>query len=64
MFALSTALAVAGGGEFLDWRSQARPTGGGWRVLYVDGEMLVADVQERARLPRRAVPGLDHEKVG
>jgi RecA-family ATPase len=64
MFALSAALAVAGGGEFLGWKSEERAAGGGWRVLYIDGEMHIADIQERARLLLDAVPGLDRGMVG
>ena len=42
--ALSIAHAVAGGGEFLCWRAP-RPR----RVLYIDGEMPAAALQERYR---------------
>jgi len=36
MFALSAALAIAGGGEFLGWTVDEKSTGDcGWRVLYV-----------------------------
>jgi hypothetical protein len=64
LFALSAALAVAGGGEFLGWRTEKRRPGGeGWRVLYIDGEMHIADIQERARLLLAAVPGVDSEAV-
>ena len=64
LFALSAALAVAGGGEFLDWRSDQTSHGGGWRVLYVDGEMHIADVQERLRLLLDAIPGIDKAQAG
>jgi hypothetical protein len=64
MFALSAALAIAGGGTFLGWRADERKTSSGWRVLYVDGEMHIGDIQERARLLLDAVPGLNRELVG
>jgi hypothetical protein len=59
LFALSAALAVAGGGEFLDWQPDTRPNGEGWRVLYIDGEMHTADIQERVRQLRGGMPKLD-----
>ena len=64
MFALSAALAIAGGGTFLGWKPDERKTGNGWRVLYVDGEMHIGDIQERARLLMDAVPELNREMVG
>lgn len=64
MFALSAALAVAGSGQFLGWKPDEKKTGNGWRVLYVDGEMHIGDIQERARLLMDAVPGLNREMVG
>jgi AAA domain len=64
MFALSAALAIAGGGEFLGWKSDERANGGQWRVLYIDGEMHVGDIQERVRMLMRAVPSVNHEKAG
>jgi hypothetical protein len=64
MFALSAALAIAGGGTFLGWKPDERKTGSGWRVLYVDGEMHVGDIQERAHLLLDAVPNLNREMVG
>ena len=49
--ALSIALAVAAGGSFLGWKApEPRP------VLYVDGEMDVIDLQERARAILAAMP--------
>jgi KaiC/GvpD/RAD55 family RecA-like ATPase len=63
LFAMSAALAVAGGGEFLGWKPDAKPDGEGWRVLYVDGEMHVADIQERARQLREGIPKLDRAAV-
>lgn len=64
MFALSAAIAVAGSGEFLGWKPDERAEGTGWRVLYIDGEMHVADIQERARMLMNAVPSVDQEKAG
>jgi hypothetical protein len=61
---LSAAIAVAGGGSFLGWKVGGRAKGGDWRVLYVDGEMHIADIQERARLLLDAVPDVDQSKVG
>jgi hypothetical protein len=64
MFALSAALAIAGGGEFLGWKSDERANGRQWRVLYIDGEMHVGDIQERVRMLMHAVPSVNHEKAG
>src|SRR3954470_2401044 len=64
LFALSAALAITGGGEFLGWKPDAKADGKGWRILYVDGEMHIADIQERAELLLKAVPGVDRAKVG
>lgn len=61
MFALSLALAVAGGGEFLGWWSQEKDNGEGWRVLYVDGEMHGQDIQERAALLLDTIPGINRQ---
>ena len=43
-FALSVAYAVASGGAFLKWRAE-KPR----RVLYIDGEMSGAEIQERLK---------------
>ncbi|WP_431285466.1 AAA family ATPase [Humitalea sp. 24SJ18S-53] len=59
MLALSIALAVAGGGEFIGWRSETPR-----RVLLVDGEMAVEDLQDRLRMLLAAVPGIDAEAAG
>ena len=59
LFALSAALAVAGGGEFLGWQPDTKPNGEGWRVLYIDGEMHTADIQERVRQLLGGMPKLD-----
>jgi len=64
MFALSAALAVAGGGEVFGWKPDERFCSEGWRVLYIDGEMHIADIQERARMLMRAVPSVNEEKAG
>jgi AAA domain len=64
MFALSVALGVAGGGEFLGWKPDERADGSGWRVLYIDGEMHVADIQERVRMLMHAVPSGNQERAG
>jgi AAA domain len=63
LFALSTALAVAGGGEFLGWSPEPKTNGAAWRVLYVDGEMHISDIQERVRQLRGGIPNLDVTKV-
>jgi hypothetical protein len=34
------------------------------RVLYIDGEMHIADIQERVRMLRHAVPSVNQEKAG
>jgi hypothetical protein len=64
LFALSAALAVAGGGEFLGWKPNERASERPWRVLYIDGEMHVGDIQERARMLMHAVPLVNPEKAG
>ena len=58
MVSLSMALAVAGGGQFLAWKAPAPK-----KVLYVDGEMHLGDLQERLRDLMAAVQGLDEEEV-
>ncbi len=58
MVALSMALAVAGGGQFLAWKAPAPK-----KVLYVDGEMHLGDLQERLRDLMGAVKGLDEREV-
>ena len=64
LFALSLAIAVAGGGECLGWRSDQRENGKPWRVLYIDGEMHIGDIQERARALMEAVPRIDKAQAG
>ena len=39
------------------------PEGRGWRVLYVDGEMHIADIQDRLRQLREGLPKLDRRAV-
>ncbi len=63
LFALTTALAVAGKGSFLGWTPDAKADGSEWRVLYVDGEMHIGDIQERARILMDAVPGISRMKA-
>jgi hypothetical protein len=58
MAALSIAIAVAGGGKFLGWRSP-RPQ----RVFYVDGEMHIEDLRDRLKVLLEAVEGIDREAV-
>jgi len=62
LFALSLALAVAGGGKFLNWRVDERK--GGWKVLYMDGEMHIADIQDRARTLLQAGLEIDTGAAG
>lgn len=59
MAALSMALAIAGGGQFLAWKAP-KPR----KVLYIDGEMHLADLQERLRGLAAAIPALDMEAAG
>ena len=53
MLGLSIALAVAGGGEFIGWHADTPR-----RVLLVDGEMAVEDLQERLRDLLPAIEGI------
>lgn len=57
---LSIALAVAGQGKFLNWESKAPPEKS-FRVLYVDGEMHIQDIQERAAMLMETIQGLNVE---
>lgn len=52
MLALSMALAVAGGGGLIGWSAQSPR-----RVLLVDGEMPMDDIQDRAKMLLPAVGG-------
>ena len=54
MFAMSIALAVAGGGEYLGWKAPGpRP------VLIVDGEMDVLDLRDRAQMLLPTIADVD-----
>jgi KaiC/GvpD/RAD55 family RecA-like ATPase len=64
LFALSAAIAIAGRGEFLGWKPDTKVGHEGWKVLYVDGEMHIGDVRDRAAMLLDAVPGVDRELVG
>jgi hypothetical protein len=59
LFALSAALAVAGKGCFLGWK----PDDEDWRVLYVDGEQHIGDIQDRARMLMDAVPDISKTRA-
>ena len=60
MLTLSLALAVAGGGKVWEW-SSGKPR----KVLIVDGEMHLQDLQERIKLlGATAVKGVDMAQVG
>ena len=52
LFALSLALAIAGGGEYLNWNAPKQRT-----VLYVDGEMPIDDIKDRAAMLLPSVGG-------
>lgn len=58
MWALSAALAMAGGGSFLGWEAE-RP----FKVLYIDGEMPEQDLRDRLAMLIEAVPGIDREEA-
>jgi RecA-family ATPase len=58
MFALSLALAVAGGGKYLDWEAP-KP----YRVLFVDGEMPMDTIKERTELLLKALPGIAQDLI-
>lgn len=62
-FALGAAIAVAGGGEFLEWEVESPDTSDGWKVLYVDGEMNQADIQDRLRMLLAGDTSVDHQQV-
>lgn len=59
MLSMTMALAMAGGGSFLGWTAPAPR-----RVLALDGEMAMADLQERARDLIPAVAGIDAQAAG
>tara|TARA_R100000005_G_scaffold22285_1_gene9573 strand:- start:14164 stop:15168 length:1005 start_codon:yes stop_codon:yes gene_type:complete len=54
MFAMSIALAVAGGGEYLGWKAKGHS-----RVLIIDGEMDLFDLRDRVELLSGSIPDLD-----
>lgn len=54
MVGLSVALAVGGGGQFLQWQNDAPR-----KVLLVDGEMNIRDLQDRFRTLIGAIAGID-----
>jgi hypothetical protein len=56
MLSLSIGLAVAGGGNLLDWRSPSPR-----RVLVVDGEMPMWELVRRTRFLSAAIEGIDRE---
>jgi len=58
MFALSLALAMAGGGEYLGWECP-EPR----KVLYVDGEMHISDIQSRVLKLLNQVDIIDREQA-
>lgn len=59
MFTLSLALAVAGGGRLMGW-SSSRPR----RVLLIDGEMPLDDLQERLKMLAGTIEGIDLGAAG
>jgi hypothetical protein len=64
--ALSAAIAVADGGKLLGWAAGTCPEthdGKGWRVIYVDGEMHLGDLQERLRGLLAGAEGTNREQV-
>jgi AAA domain len=44
-------------------KPDAKADGTDWRVLYVDGEMHIGDIQERARILMDAVPDISRTKA-
>ncbi|MFN3609837.1 MAG: AAA family ATPase [Hyphomonas sp.] len=59
LFAMSLALAVAGGGEVFGWKAPSPST-----VLYVDAEMDLADIRERDALLLPSISSADKEALG
>jgi len=58
MLTQTLAIAVAGGGEFMGWKC-ATPR----RVLFIDGEMNRADLQDRAKALLHSVRGTNVDDV-
>jgi RecA-family ATPase len=56
MFSMSMALAIAGGGSFLDWSSK-KPR----KVLIVDGEMDMEDLRDRSETLMKSIEGFDED---
>ena len=59
LFAMSVAMAVAGGGSVFGWQTEAAS-----KVLYIDAEMDVADIKDRDMLLKTAVEGVNEEILG
>jgi hypothetical protein len=59
MFTLSLALAIAGGGSLMGWSSPVPR-----RVLLIDGEMPLDDLQDRLRMLARTVDGINMTAAG
>jgi RecA-family ATPase len=58
-FTLSLALAIAGGGEFLGWKAPGKK-----RVLVLDGEMDLQDLQDRLQGLAQGMKALDLQAAG
>ncbi len=56
MFAMSLALTVAGGGEYLGWQAHTPQ-----KVMIIDGEMDVIDLKERAIMLASSIPDIEVE---
>ena len=56
LLTLTLAVMVAGGGEVMGWKSE-QPR----KVLFIDGEMAIEDLQERAKMLIETVEGIDRE---
>ena len=59
MFTLSLALAIAGGGKLMGWHSPCPR-----RVLLIDGEMPLDDLQDRLRMLAGTVEGIKMKAAG
>jgi hypothetical protein len=49
--------------NFFGWKPDQKAAGTPWKALYVDGEMHIGDIQERARLLLSAVPNIDRHRA-
>ena len=47
----------------MGWKPDPKADGTDWRVLYVDGEMHIGDIQQRARMLMDAVPDISRTKA-